>query len=110
MSNAARQGHGSGVRGPDLAGESLATRVRELRFELATESRQLEDKRVEVSALECRVLLSECIQSAQLLTATLAELVRTADEQGTLPEGWKRTRIQNCRRAIASALLWIGKG
>ena len=110
MSKPAGHLYDSGARKPDLVGESLANKLAGLKTELAAKARRLEHTQGEVAGLECRLLLFECLQSAQLLTATLLDLVQTANEQRTLPPEWKRSRIQNCKRAIASALLWVGKG
>ena len=110
MSKLARHACDSPTRRPDQAGEPLTNRVAQLKAELAAKARHLEQTRAEVTKLECHVLLSECVWSAELLTTTLTELVWAAGEQDTLPLECKLHQIQNCRRAIANALLWVGKG
>ena len=88
---------------------SNSTHASWLRSELAEKAGHLRRMREEVVGLECRILLCECVASAELLCSTLAGIAQRADEQGMSTPDWGKNRIQNCRRAIESALLWAGE-
>ena len=89
--------------------EAPSDDLAQLEIELAEKARHLRRTRDEIDVLECRIRLQECARSATLLHAALISLVQRANEQEIQSQDWGRNRIQNCQRAIRSALFWAGE-
>ena len=77
-----------------------------LRLELADRALQAKRAQDAASETEHQLLLSECLRDAELLMETLTKLANPAPPSEPPPV--TRSRLLNCRRAIANALVWAG--
>ena len=77
-----------------------------LKSELAELSGHLRRTREQIEDLEGHIRLRECVHRVALLQSTFAKLTESSEK---LPTEWTQTRVHNCRRALDSALFWIGE-
>ena len=85
--------------------ESRSELVR-LRSELAELCGHLRRTREQIEDLEGHIRLRECVHRVALLQSTFSKLAKGSEK---LPAEWTQTRIHNCRRALDSALFWVGE-